>query len=187
MPEKMQTVFKYHDFLEGVEVSRDVKYTTWLSSGFRATTVHNESLQTCELNTGNHAAFDLQLLASAGLVFWTEDAADGLFGRDGFVTNPASCTQKDRFGRGMYWYTPVADQGLVYGDEYGTFERTVTLKYVGAIQEGASWRLGQPVRIDETADPEFILVGETSPLLLYVKQHGDATVQGTYVFGPVPF
>ncbi|HXI59395.1 MAG TPA: hypothetical protein VNO55_25185 [Polyangia bacterium] len=186
-PAHTQTLFSYRGFLEGVRLSRDQRNTVWLSGGFVATAVHNDTLDTCTLNTGSNAAFELQILDNAGLVFWTEDANDDLYGRDAYVTTPASCTPKQRFARGMYWYTPVGDRGLVFGDELGSFDRTVTMKYAGAASDDSGWRLKEPVRIDEQADPEFIALDVTATLVLYVKQHGDAATNGTYLFGPVPF
>jgi hypothetical protein len=187
LPAQTQTLFTYRGFLEGVRLARDRRNTVWLSGGFVATAVHNDTLDTCVLNTGSNAAFELQILDNAGLVFWTEDANDDLYGRDAYVTTPASCMPKERFARGMYWYTPVGDRGLVFGDELGSFDRTVTMKYAGAASDDSGWHLKEPVRIDEQADPEFIALDVAATLVLYVKQHGDAATNGTYLFGPVPF
>lgn len=86
----------------------------------------------------------------------------------------------------MYWYTPVSDGGLVYGDELDEYARVVAMKYAAAINDAGAGRLVEWVRIDDGVDPEFIILNVASPLIIYVKQHaGDAN--GTYLFDPVPF
>jgi hypothetical protein len=176
-PDGTVTVFSYRDFLEDVHISPDLRFTGWLNAAFVARVVRHSDLASCRLNTHSmFSAYEPLFLASGGLVFWSEDAADG-FTRNAFFARPEDCGGTQLYATNIDFYLPIADSGLVYTDEKDNADK-VALKYVAAGQEGGHWRLQTPVRIHDGVDTGAFTVIGTEPRLVIFRATGD----GTYVF-----
>jgi hypothetical protein len=104
----------------------------------------------------------------------------------GYYTNVANC-QSHMFAPGLLTWTPVKDQGLVYGDE--TFidpttrtAQDVTLRYAsftgGALPAGTV--------IQQRANPTFALVLPYVSAVVYTVNAGGNT-DGIYLKGDLPF
>jgi hypothetical protein len=177
-PEAVQTVFTYRDFLEDVHISPDLRFTAWLNGTFVGRVVRHSDLRSCRLNTHfTISAYEPLFLESAGLVFWSEDAADGLT-RNAFHARPDDCGDVRLFAAAIELYQPIADRGLVYTDERDNADH-VSLKYAAASNDGGSWRLQPPVRIHDGVDTAagFTVIG-TNPRFVVFRIAGD----GTYAF-----
>jgi hypothetical protein len=185
MPENSLSVFVFRDFLEDVHTAADQRFTGWLDAGFTARVVRHQDLSVCQLNTRPMTgAFEPLFLASSGLVFWSEDLDDDSGLRDAFYARPEDCQGKQRFARGIGYYLPLGDRGLIYTDERQPDER-MTLKYA-AVRKGADgWKLDQPVRVQGGVEyGYFTVLEEEHPLLIFKTVGPEA---GTYLFGPLPF
>ena len=132
-------------------------------------------------------AYDPQFLASAGLLFWTEDAIDDPFRRDAFYMNPDGCQGKLRLSQASDFYVPIEDRGVIFGDEFASYDRTVTLKYAHVVKANAEWRVDPPIRVLDHVDPYLLVVTEPPNLIVFRVKPGGARPPGIYVFGPVPF
>jgi hypothetical protein len=177
------TVFSYRGLLEGVIMSGDLRYTAWLDARFNARVVRHADLASCRLNVyAPTAAYSPEFFASAGLVFWSEDAPDLDIGRDGFFARPDDCTSPQRFARGIAYYVPIGDRGLLYADESDAVGHA-NLKYAAARQNATA--LETPVRVhDKVEESSFILIGSPPAYVIYNTPGADG---GTWVFGPLPF
>ena len=186
MPAGALTLFTYRDFLEGVQMSPDSRYTAWLDAGFNARVVRHSDRTSCKLNIYSQgAAFGPQFLGSGGLVFWNEDVLD-TGRRDAFFARPEDCSGTDRFASGVLYYTVLADRGLVYTDESDVTNHG-SLKYVAAKPNGNTWGLAPPVRIHDRVDEgEYTLIGSPPSLVLYRTSGQNEPAPGTWVFGPLP-
>jgi hypothetical protein len=181
-------VFSYRGQLEGVRLSRDLRFTTWLDARLTGRVVRNADLQSCQLNREDSAAYDPQFLTSSGLVFWSEDGEDDSFRRDQYYAHADGCTGRTIFAQGIEVFHAVEGRGVVFGDEFDSNERTVTLKYAHATpaSEAGPGGVGPPIRLAENVESTFVLVG-SNPMFIVYKTKGGAKPDASYVFGPVPF
>jgi hypothetical protein len=187
-PTESVPVFTALRMIEGVTVSRDLRYTGWVSAMFQSRVVRNEDGASCLLNTTTRRpAYWPRFLASAKMVFWEEDGADDGNRRDGFYGNPQDCSGRTRYAHGLDFYHLVGDRGIVYGDELDGLYR-VTLKYA-AIGGGQEWPAAGPVRVHEhvKTDKGAILAGTNPALVVFEVAAGNPAEDGLYVFGPLPF
>jgi hypothetical protein len=182
-PANVVTIFNYRDVLEGLFLSADLRYTTWLDAAFRARVVRTSDRASCTLNTHVElSAFQVVSLDSGELVFWSEDAPGGLSGRNAFFARP-DCTGTTRFGADVGSYWPVGDRALLYTDESDLAQR-MTLKYARVEKDGDRWTLAAPVRVHEQVDEgAFTLFTGDSTLVLYRTSGAGG---GTWAFAP-PF
>ena len=184
MPEAFVTVFSYHDLLEGVHTSADLRYTAWVDYAFRARVVRNADRSSCLLNTyGGLGAYEPQMLGSAGLVFWSEDTPGNDGRRDAFFGRPDDCTGTQRFATAIAYYAPLGDRGVVYTDESDAVQ-SATLKYAVARKTGAAWGLDTPVRVHGGLDEGFFTLLGSPPTFVLFRTSGPEA--GTWVFGPLP-
>jgi hypothetical protein len=182
------TVFTYRGQLEGVRISNDFRFTVWMDSNLRARIVRHDNLVSCDVSREYAGAYDPQFLASAGLVFWTEEAEDDSFRRDTFYMNPDGCKGKTRLSQANDFYFTVDDRGIILGDEFFSNDRTVSLKYAHVRKSaGGEWTVDPAIRIQSRVDSYPVMVGGHPLLLVFRTKEGGARPPGLYVFGPVPF
>jgi hypothetical protein len=194
LPGAAQTVFTYNDPIEDVRLSPDLRYTAWVDAHFQVRVVSHADLRSCDLNAQpRRAGFAPAFLDSAGLVLWSEEATDDVDRRDGYLADPAGCQGKRRFGQGVELILPVGDRGVVFTDEMDPGTARVTLKYA-AIAGGKEWPAAGPVRIHGDVDGSsvFLVFSGEGPragpvLVLFRVVSGGPEMEGTYVFGPLPF
>jgi hypothetical protein len=183
-----QTVFATDDALEDVQLSDDGRFTAWRNGHLVTRIVGHDDLSSCLLNTSaNVRATPALFLASAGLVFWTEDAPEDPTRQDAYVAAPDGCRNKRRYARGLYLELPVGDRGLVFGDNYEDRNFTVSLKYAGARQGRDGWELGAPVPVTDGVDSAVVLVATDPPSLVFRKKVGAPDETGLYLLGPIAF
>jgi hypothetical protein len=187
MPASATTLFTFEDMLEGLNVSRDMRFTAWADTHFDLRVVRHSDLASCYLNTTpKHDAFHAEFLHSAGLVFWKEDADDGADRLDGYLADPDTCMGKQRFAYGLDFSIPIGDRLLVFGDEFDGNSARVTLKYA-EIADGKRWPAAGAVRIHANVDDASVFVlGEKPLLMIFQVTAGGSAEEGTYLFGPAP-
>jgi hypothetical protein len=184
-----KTIFTYTDFLNGAVVSPDLRYTTWLNDDFRGVVFRNSDLAACTINPGTKLeVYDPTYLDGASLMFWQERAAVDPNSdlRDAFFAAPETCAQKTRFARNVEHVTPIGDRGLVFTDEVDPTAHA-TLKYITVAPDGSTLDPAGAVRVQEGVGAPVVLVGETTPLLVYPVKGATPETSGLFVFGPVPF
>jgi hypothetical protein len=176
-------VFTATNMLEGLEVSRDLRYTAWVSAMFQARVVRHADVVSCLLNTSSRRpAYFPRFSDNTALVFWEEDGLDDSNRRDGFLGRPEDCQGRTRFAQGLDFYHLLGDRGIIYGDELDSQYR-VTLKYAPLVG-GKEWPAEGPVRIHELVktDKRVILAGNQPALLVFEVGSGDPAQDGVYVF-----
>jgi hypothetical protein len=183
-PDSSQTIFTYTGLLEGIEISRDHRYTVWLDGRFTGRVVRHTDLNVCQLNTRTDAAvFVPMFLANGGLVFFSQDGSEELSDRDGLYARPDDCGGVQRFATKIDHYYPIGDRGMVYGDER-TPAGTVTLKYAAAVSDGGRWRLDTPVAVhNEVEAGIYNVLGGEPKYVVFRAANANAE---TWVFGPLP-
>jgi hypothetical protein len=181
-----RTIFTYDDFLNGADISPDLRYTTWLNDDFRAVVFRNSDLATCTINAGSATqVYDPSYLDSSGLMFWKEGMSDSSQ-REAFFAQPEHCAQKTRFAQNIDLIIPIGDRGLVFTDEADPTART-TLKYIAVTPDGSTLDPAGAVRVHDDVGAPVVLVGENPPLLVFPATGDTADTTGLFVFGPVPF
>jgi hypothetical protein len=190
-PDKALTVFTNEGVLEGIAISRDLRYTAWIDPSFRGRVIRVSDLTTCEMNPEPAPAVsEVGFLEDASYVYWSQPAELMRQRRDGFLAAPDRCTERTRFASGVDFVSPIGARGIIYGDEHDESERTVTLKYA-ALAAGPTQAAAGGVRVAErVVAPVTLVTGATaagSLHLVYGAHASGGQAAGVFMFGPVPF
>jgi hypothetical protein len=181
-------VFRYGGSLEGFRPSPDVKYTNYAKydqvQGFNGYIARNDGSGDCIINSEpDRPAYQARFLDHSGLVFWAEEAYDDSSFRDGWVGVPDGCRDKHRFAARIGFYTPINDEGLVFGDNLDN--ETVTLRY--AKIENNRWPAEGPITVMEKVAMPVIVLGAKENQLLYRVAGATDAESGLYLFSGLPF
>jgi hypothetical protein len=187
-PASAATLFTSIGVPERIRVSPDVRYTAWEDARSTVRVVRHADLGSCALNVDPRlAAHGTSFLASAGLVFWTQDAGGDRDRRDGYFADPDGCQHKQRFAQATYFIAPIGDRGIILADEVDDDTQAATLKYA-VLNDARSWPAAGAVRVFEDIEGSSVVpVGRDPMFLLFRAAPGSPARQGTYVFGPLPF
>jgi hypothetical protein len=179
-------VFRYSEPLEDFHLSPDGRYTGYAKAdptqGFNGYLVSGDGLGECILNTPQGPpAFEYFFLDDSRLVFWEEQSADDSAFSDGWFGKPEGCHDRRLFSRHVYFYTPIRNEGLLYGDELELTTITFALKYA-ALKAGATWPSSGPMRIHDhvTYPLTFLRPGRTQ-ILFQVNAPAEAE-SGIFLF-----
>jgi hypothetical protein len=180
-PDRQLKLFSYRQSLEALMESKDLRFTAYTKpeNGERGFVARGDGSGECMLSPQRgRPPYDYAFLDHAGLVFWVE-AADGdpdnAF--DGWMADPASCGNRQRFSERIAFHRPLGDRAVLFADEFQ--DGTVTLKY--APLAGGTWPAGGPLRIRAGIDFPVILLPDGRHLVFQVTR-GPETERGLYLF-----
>jgi hypothetical protein len=180
-------IFTYDDILDGVYVSADLSHTVWLDVSFLAKVVRNTDLVTCAVNDASDPPIhEPAFLDTAGLLFWKELLPSDNSRHDGYFARPDQCHGRTRFARDLDFVTPLGDTGVLFGDELDLPSSRSTLKYVATSGGATALDPRGPVRIQAGVRTPVVLVGASTPLVVYEAAGPTPETSGWFVFGPVP-
>ncbi len=171
----------------GALVSRDLRYVLYskdFDENLGTSDLHVVKIDgtgTCALaSTLTADLFGAAFPPSAGLALWADkiDPLDGV--GEGWIGNPAGCTNRRMWSRAIDFWFFSGDEGLVYSDE--GVGSTATLKFL-RITGGST--LGTPTEIQKQVGRVFALLPDFSGVLFTIGRM--VTFDGLYGYSKLPF